>query len=74
MQNPYLANIVKLLNDSNTTREITAAAGKRFLVSLYDYNGSNIPSLNHLKYISYKKSVFKYNSTIVALLSSAAAA
>ncbi|KAJ8871917.1 hypothetical protein PR048_028257 [Dryococelus australis] len=46
--NPHIADVVKVFKDSNATQEMVAAAGERFLVSLYGYSGTNVPSLNHL--------------------------
>lgn len=56
LKNLILADVVKVSNKSNANREI-AAAGEHFLVSLCDYCETNVPSLNHLRYISHKKSV-----------------
>lgn len=71
LKNPHLANIVKVLNDSNTTRKIITVAEECFLESLYRYSGTNVFSLNYLRHISYKKSAFRYNSKILALPPSA---
>ncbi|KAJ8879558.1 hypothetical protein PR048_020166 [Dryococelus australis] len=60
--------------DSNATQEMVAADEERFLVSLYGYRGTNVPSLNYLRYISYKTSAFRYSSNIDALTPSASAA
>lgn len=42
VKNPNLADIVKVLNGSIASREIIAAARKRFLVSLYRYSGGKV--------------------------------
>ncbi|KAJ8886617.1 hypothetical protein PR048_012829, partial [Dryococelus australis] len=44
---------------------LVAAAGEHFLVSLYSYSGTNLLSLNHLRYILYKKSAFRYSSKML---------
>lgn len=54
VKNLHLADAVKIFNVLNTNR-VTSAAGKRFLVSLYDYSRRNVSMLNHLRYISYTK-------------------
>ncbi|KAJ8879193.1 hypothetical protein PR048_019799 [Dryococelus australis] len=61
VKNSHVADVVILFKDSNATQEMAAAAGERFLVSLYGYSGANVPSLNHLRYSSYKKSAFRYS-------------
>lgn len=73
LKNLHLANI-KVLNDSNTTREIITVAEERFLESLYGYSGANVFSLNYWRHVSDKKSAFRHNSKIVALPPSAVAA
>ncbi|KAJ8880431.1 hypothetical protein PR048_016900 [Dryococelus australis] len=73
VKNPHVAD-VKVFKHSNATQEMVAATGKCFLVSLYGYSGTNVPLLNHLRYISYKKSAFRYSSNIAALPPSANAA
>jgi hypothetical protein len=44
-----------------------AEAGERFLVEVYGYNGRTSPSLNHLRFLNYKKAVFLASSKIAAL-------
>lgn len=74
LKNLHLANIIKVLNDSNTTWEIITVGEERFLESLYGYSGANVFSLNYLRHVSDKKSVFRHNSKIVALPPSTVAA
>lgn len=73
-KNSYLAHSIKVFKDSNATQNMVADAGERFLVSLYGYTGKTVPSLNHLRYVSYIKSAFKHKVNIASLPPSAAAA
>lgn len=49
------------------------AAREQCLVKVYGYNGRNASSLNHLRFLNYKKAAFKALPKIAALPPSAAA-
>lgn len=50
MKNLYFYDF-EVFSDSDATQEMIALAGERFLVSLYNYNGNNLLSTEHLRFI-----------------------
>lgn len=71
---PHIADVVKACNDANSTQKMVIAIWKRFIFSLYDNNGTNVPLLNDIRYISYMKYHFSRSLNTAALPLSAVAA